>query len=82
MLRDFASFKELYTHKIAQQEQLTKQLRKQQKELKENAVVLGNQKSNFNNLQKLLSAKIKSKEGDSVATAVYLGGSNVMSMDH
>ena len=35
-------------HKIAQQEQLTKQLRKQQKELKENAVVMTNQKSNFN----------------------------------
>eukprot|EP00602_Paraphysomonas_sp_CaronLab_P003299 CAMPEP_0185020342 /NCGR_PEP_ID=MMETSP1103-20130426/2928_1 /TAXON_ID=36769 /ORGANISM="Paraphysomonas bandaiensis, Strain Caron Lab Isolate" /LENGTH=652 /DNA_ID=CAMNT_0027551173 /DNA_START=130 /DNA_END=2088 /DNA_ORIENTATION=+ len=83
MLRDFASFKELYAHKIAQQEQLTKQLRKQQKELKENAVVMTNQKSNFNNLQRLLSAKMKSLQGDNGdGPTVYLGSSNVMSMDN
>ena len=34
-------------HKMTQQEQLTKQLRKQQKELKENSGVLTNQKTNF-----------------------------------
>ena len=47
MMRDFGSFKELYAHKLTQQEQLTKQLRKRQKELKENAEAMTNQKSNF-----------------------------------
>jgi intraflagellar transport protein 81 len=47
MLRDFASFDELYTNKLAQQEQLTKQLRKRQKELKENVDTLSNQKVLF-----------------------------------
>ncbi len=37
----------LSQHKMTQQEQLTKQLRKQQKELKENSGVLTNQKTNF-----------------------------------
>ncbi|CAE7832708.1 IFT81 [Symbiodinium microadriaticum] len=79
MLRDFASFKELYAHKIAQQEQLTKQLRKRQKELKENAMVLTNQKTNFSNLQRLLNAKIK---GDQSDVPVYLGSADVMTMDN
>lgn len=47
LMRDFASLKELYTNKLAQQDQLTKQLRKKQKELKENSGALTNQKSNF-----------------------------------
>jgi anion-transporting ArsA/GET3 family ATPase len=47
LMRDFASLKELYTNKLAQQEQLTKQLRKRQKELKENSGALTNQKTNF-----------------------------------
>jgi ribose 5-phosphate isomerase RpiB len=67
-------------HKVAQQEQLTKQLRKKQKELKENAMVLTNQKTNFTNLQKLLSAKIKSNQPGGDAP-VYLGSANVMTMD-
>jgi len=82
MLRDFASFKELYAHKIAQQEQLTKQLRKQQKELKENAVVMANQKTNFVNLQKLLTGKIKSQQLGSPSGGYGAVGSNVMMMDH
>lgn len=57
MMRDFASFKELYAHKLTQQEQLTKQLRKKQKELKENSGALTNQKSNFLSLQRLLDMK-------------------------
>lgn len=47
LMRDFASLKELYANKLAQQDQLTKQLRKRQKELKENAGALTNQKTNF-----------------------------------
>merc|ERR1712146_70685 len=57
MMRDFASFKDLYTNKLAQQEQMTKALRKKQKELKEQAGAMTNQKTNFLNLQALLNAK-------------------------
>jgi len=57
MMRDFGSFKDLYTHKLSQQEALTKQLRKKQKELKENSGVMTNQKTNFMHLQALLEAK-------------------------
>ena len=37
MVRDFATLKDLYNSKLGQQEQLIKQLRKKQKELKENS---------------------------------------------
>jgi hypothetical protein len=60
MTRDFASFKELYSQKITQQEQLTKQLRRQQKELKETSGVMTNQKSSFRDLQNLLETKLAS----------------------
>ena len=63
MMRDFSSFKDLYTNKLSQQEQLTKQLRKRQKELKENAGAMGNQKTNFLNLQVLLEAKLNIENG-------------------
>lgn len=79
MLRDFSSFKELYAHKIAQQEQLTKQLRVKQKELKENAMSMTRQKQHFMNLQKLLQAKQGVQQGSS--EPVYLGSANVMTMD-
>eukprot|EP01038_Epipyxis_sp_PR26KG_P004215 gene4215-5990_t len=59
MLPDFATLKQLYEHKLNQQDQLTKQLRKKQKELKENSGALTNQKTNFSNLQALLNAKIR-----------------------
>jgi len=59
MMRDFASFKELYAHKLTQQESLTKQLRKKQKELKENSGALTNQKTNFLSLQRLLKEKMR-----------------------
>lgn len=58
MMRDFKCFKDLYAHKLTQQEQLTKQLRKRQKELKENSGALTNQKSNFLSLQRLLEMKL------------------------
>ena len=63
MMRDFASFKDLYANKLTQQEQLTKQLRKRQKELKENAAGMTNQKTNFLQLQALLSAKVACENG-------------------
>jgi hypothetical protein len=63
LMRDFASLRDLYTNKLSQQEQMTKQLRKKQKELKENAGVMTNQKTNFLNLQNLLNIKMKSENG-------------------
>lgn len=60
MMRDFGCYRDLYTHKLNQQDQLTKQLRKKQKELKETSEVLSGQKAAFLNLQRLLTAKIKS----------------------
>jgi len=65
--RDFASLKDLYAQKITQQDQLTKTLRKDQRDLKENAGVLTNQKTNFLNLQHLMNAKLR-MEGVTTAT--------------
>jgi intraflagellar transport protein 81 len=76
LMRDFASLKELYTNKLAQQEQLTKQLRKRQKELKENAGALTNQKTNFMTLQVLLDAKARIQRGESLSGSA--GNENYM----
>jgi len=64
LMRDFATLKDLYANKLTQQDQLTKALRKKQKELKENSGVMTNQKTNFMNLQLLLNAKIASQSGN------------------
>lgn len=63
LMRDFATLKDLYANKLTQQDQLTKALRKKQKELKENSGVMTNQKTNFINLQLLLNAKVASQSG-------------------
>lgn len=89
LMRDFASLKDLYAHKISQQEQLTKQLRKRQKDLKENASIMSNQKVNFKTLQGLLDAKQRSIRGSTAAAAAasnassshMSGGANIMSFD-
>lgn len=80
LLRDFASYKELYTHKLTQQDHLTKQLRKQEKELNENSYALTNQKTNFANLQLLLSAKVSGSHANS--STLFLGNANVMAFDN
>ena len=84
MMRDIPSFKDLYANKLTQQEQLTKQLRKRQKELKENAGVMTNQKTNFLNLQALLAAKLDCENGPSnmgsLAIAEAKTSDNFMSM--
>jgi intraflagellar transport protein 81 len=72
MLRDFASFKDLYSQKLSQQEHLTKQLRRRQKELKEDSHVMSNQKTNFQNLQALLEAKQNFLSGFPVAHAEHV----------
>lgn len=59
LLRDIKSFQELYKHKVAQQESLTKELRKQQKNLKDNSADHHAQREQFESLFKLLSCKVK-----------------------
>ena len=63
LMRDWNSLKELFQHKLSLQDQQIKQLRKQQKELKESAGAMTNQKTIFRQLQFLLEAKMEcSKE--------------------
>lgn len=69
-LRDFNSYKELYNNKKNQQEQLIKQLRKSKRDLTDSFDATTNQKSGFQNLQALLTAKLQSEQGLS-------GGSDV-----
>jgi len=83
MIRDFATLKEFYANKLTQQEHLTKQLRKKQKELKENSGALTNQKTNFLHLQQLLDMKSRfyrleggSAPGSRIQSAGGGGGGN------
>ena len=71
LMRDFATFKDFYSNKLMNQEQSTKQLRKKQKELKEEYGARTNQKTNFNNLFALLEAKQQCEE--SLGNAVNPG---------
>jgi intraflagellar transport protein 81 len=59
LLRDIKSFQELYKHKVAQQESLTKELRKQQKTLKSNTADHHAQRDMFESLFMLLQCKVK-----------------------
>ena len=59
LLRDFGTWKELYENKLAQQEQLSKQLRRQQRDLNENASEHARQRTSFVAVKKLLGAKIQ-----------------------
>lgn len=95
LLRDFKSYKDLYSQKIQQQEQLSKELRKKQKALKENASDNSEQRQMFVDLKRLLSVKtqVKSKENQRYNEAmnnnqeVYdmghdVGGANIMTVTH
>ncbi|DAZ95015.1 TPA: hypothetical protein N0F65_003641 [Lagenidium giganteum] len=97
LLRDIKSFQELYKHKVAQQESLTKELRKQQKTLKSNTAEHNAQREMFENLYKLLQCKVKlagktnagsgkGQEGlfdggADIAQFDVVGGANVMTLD-
>lgn len=97
LLRDIKSFQELYKHKVAQQESLTKELRKQQKTLKMNTTDHNAQRQQFENLFKLLQCKVKlagraaseaSRQGQElfdghadIAQFENVGGANVMTLD-
>ncbi|GMH57494.1 hypothetical protein TrST_g3952 [Triparma strigata] len=63
LLPEFANHQELYQNKINQQESLSKQLRKQQKKIKENEGGNMYQRSLYADLHRLLSAKVKSRLG-------------------
>jgi len=73
LMRDFSSLRDLYSHKVNQQEQLTKQLRKRQKDLKENSGAMSNQKTNFKSLNALLDAKLRSIGLDPANRGTSLG---------
>jgi intraflagellar transport protein 81 len=76
LLRDIRSFQELYKHKVAQQESLTKELRKQQKSLKTSAPAKKQQREMFEGLQQLLSckARLAQQENQGNANANRNGG--------
>lgn len=57
-IRDFKTIKELYTQKLSQLEVLAKELRKKQKDIKENAGAHAAQRTKFVDLKRLLSAKV------------------------
>jgi len=65
LLPEFKSFSELYANKIAQQQNLSKALRKQQKRIKENERANMYQRALFTDLHGLLACKLKSKTSGS-----------------
>jgi len=93
LLRDFKTWKDLYTNKVAQQQQLSNQLRKQQKDLKENSTASMEQRQMFLDLQRLLACKAKLSKEDAgapsrrsedraggVLSFDEIGGANVMTL--
>ena len=80
LLPEFQNFQELYQNKIAQQESLSKQLRKQQKKIKENEGGNMYQRSLYADLHRLLSAKVKSRIGGGAGVDV-LGISGQLTAD-
>ena len=75
MLPDFKSYGELYANKIAQQENLSKVLRKQQERIKENEEANVYQRALFAGFHGLLACKLKSKTSGSGDDEYGLGES-------
>lgn len=61
-LPDFQTIEDLYQHKLSQQENLAKQLRNQQRDIKDNEQEFVKQKILFSDLHKLLTSKLRSLE--------------------
>ncbi|CAM9267833.1 unnamed protein product [Chrysoparadoxa australica] len=59
LLPDFKCYKDLYEHKLRQQESLSKQLRRQQKSIKEAEGGSSEQRKMFHDLQLLLRCKVR-----------------------
>jgi predicted nucleic acid-binding Zn-ribbon protein len=87
-LRDFKTLKDVYNQKISQLEALSKELRKKQKDIRDNSNLHAAQRAKFLDLKKLLVAKLnhyksgqssgtggEGKQGDDVFS---LGASNVL----
>jgi intraflagellar transport protein 81 len=80
-LRDFKTLKELYTHKLGQLESLAKELRKKQKDIRDNAGLHAAQRAKFLDLKRLLSAKLalyRAGSGRGDEAGFDLGASNVL----
>lgn len=87
-LRDFKTLKDVYNQKLSQLEALSKELRKKQKDIRDNSNLHAAQRAKFLDLKKLLVAKLnhyksgqssgiggEGKQGDDVFS---LGASNVL----
>ena len=57
-LRDFRTLQDVYAHKLQQLEALAKELRKRQKDIRDNAAMHAAQRAKFVDLRRLLQAKI------------------------
>ena len=79
-MRDWNSLKELFQHKLSVQDQQIKQLRKQQKDLKESAGAMTNQKTIFKQLQNLLEAKLDSSKNSFLSKDDMMAGAKEESM--
>lgn len=73
LLPDFKTYKELYQNKIGQQEGLSKQLRKQQKGLKENEAVHSEQRKHFMDLKALLALKMRVMQSAANKQSGFIG---------
>jgi intraflagellar transport protein 81 len=85
LLRDFKTYKDLYNNKITQQQSLSDALRKRHKMMKENEIPRMRQRTLYEGLGKLLSAKMKvyksfseSKDNKGMGETLDFGGADVM----
>ena len=85
-LRDFRTLQDVYAHKLAQLEALAKELRKKQKDIRDNAAMHAAQRAKFVDLRRLLQAKIAiyraafdgGLNGEGKSDGFDLGASNVL----
>ena len=89
LLRDFQCYKDLYQQKIQQQEQMSKELRKQQRELKECEGSNSEQRKIFEDLRRLLYVKLQVHQNQQQPNSIHdgvvdlgqdVGGANVMTI--
>ena len=80
LMRDWTSLKELFQHKLSVQDQQVKLLRKQQKDLKESAGAMTNQKTIFRQLQNLLEAKLECSKSSFLNKDDLMAGAKEESM--
>lgn len=83
-LRDFKTVKELYSQRLVQLEALAKELRRKQKDVKENAAAHALQRAKFIELRKILAAKLAVYRADptgGLGGAALLGGEGGAGLD-